>query len=137
NPLPNQNVLSIVEPKLASADQPLLASAKKKMFEARAKRIRPHLDDKVLASWNGMMLGAIARAYAVLGEDAYLAAAEKNIRFLRANLWDAQTKTLSGRWRDSQRDNVQLLEAYGNLAAGCIDLYEATLDPETLSFALV
>jgi uncharacterized protein YyaL (SSP411 family) len=44
---------------------------------------------------------------------------------------------LSGRWRDAERDNVQLLEAYGNLAAGCIDLYESTLDPETLSFALV
>ena len=56
---------------------------------------------------------------------------------LRSNLWNAETKTLSGRWRDAERDNVQLLEAYGNLAAGCIDLYEATLDPETLSFALV
>jgi uncharacterized protein YyaL (SSP411 family) len=137
NPLPNQNVLSIVDPKIADKHAAALASAKKKMFEARAKRIRPHLDDKVLASWNGMMLGAIARAYAVLGDDAYLAAAEKNLRFLRANLWNAQTKTLSGRWRDSERDNVQLLEAYGNLAAGCIDLYESTLDPDTLSFALV
>lgn len=137
NPLPNQNVLSIVDPKIAEQKSALLASAKNKMFNARTKRIRPHLDDKVLASWNGMMLGAIARAYAVLGEETYLAAAEKNLRFLRANLWDAQTKTLSGRWRDSQRDNVQLLEAYGNLAAGCIDLYEATLDPEALSFALV
>ena len=44
---------------------------------------------------------------------------------------------MSGRWRDAERDNVQLLEAYGNLAAGCIDLYEATLDTEALSFALV
>jgi uncharacterized protein YyaL (SSP411 family) len=137
NPLPNQNVLSIVHPEVAEKHGAALASAKKKMFEARSKRIRPHLDDKILASWNGMMLGAIARAYAVLGEESYRAAAEKNIRFLRGNLWNAETKTLSGRWRDSERDNVQLLEAYGNLAAGCIDLYETTLDPETLSFALV
>ena len=137
NPLPNQNVLSIVHPEVAQKQSAILESAKKKMFDARAKRVRPHLDDKVLASWNGMMLGAIARAYAVLGDETYLAAAEKNLRFLRANLWNAETKTLSGRWRDSQRDNVQLLEAYGNLAAGCIDLYETTLDPETLSFALV
>ncbi|HUS37451.1 MAG TPA: thioredoxin domain-containing protein [Verrucomicrobiae bacterium] len=137
NPLPNQNVLSVVDADVAKKKSSALASAKKKMFEARAKRVRPHLDDKVLASWNGMMLGAIARAYAVLNEPEYLAAAEKNLRFLRSNLWDAHTKTLSGRWRDAQRDNVQLLEAYGNLAAGCIDLYEATLDPETLSFALV
>src|SRR5207253_849760 len=83
--------------------------AKEKMFKARSKRVRPHLDDKILASWNGMMLGAIARAYAVLGEDSYLSAVEKNVAFIRAKLWDAQTKTLSGRWRDAERDNVQLL----------------------------
>jgi uncharacterized protein YyaL (SSP411 family) len=137
NPLLNQNVLSVVDSEIGKKKADTLARAKKKMLEARAKRVRPHLDDKVLASWNGMMLGAIARAYAVLNEPEYLAAAEKNLKFLRSNLWDAETKTLSGRWRDAERDNVQLLEAYGNLAAGCIDLYEATLDPETLSFALV
>jgi uncharacterized protein len=137
NPLLNQNVLSIADPEIGKKKASTLASAKKKMFEARSKRVRPHLDDKVLASWNGMMLGAIARAYAVLNEPEYLKAAQKNLRFLRSNLWNAETKTLSGRWRDAERDNVQLLETYGNLAAGCIDLYEATLDPETLSFALV
>ena len=55
------------------------------MLAARAKRIRPHLDDKVLASWNGLMLGAFARASAVLGEDKYRAAAEKNLNFIREN----------------------------------------------------
>ena len=64
SPLPNQNVLSIVDAKLSEAEKALLSSAKKKMFEARSKRIRPHLDDKVLASWNGLMLGAMARASA-------------------------------------------------------------------------
>src|SRR6266702_1559645 len=60
SPLANQNVLSIVDPKLSEAEQPLLASAKKKMVDLRVKRVRPHLDDKVLASWNGLMLGAMA-----------------------------------------------------------------------------
>src|SRR5438477_6199321 len=68
-PLPNQNVLSIVDPKLSEPEKGLLASAKKKMFDARSKRVRPHLDDKVLASWNGLMLGAMARASAVRGDD--------------------------------------------------------------------
>ena len=53
-PLPNQNVLSIVDPNLSPTEQTLLASAKQKMLAARAKRVRPHLDDKVLASWNGL-----------------------------------------------------------------------------------
>ncbi|MBC8003009.1 MAG: thioredoxin domain-containing protein [Opitutaceae bacterium] len=135
-PLKKQNVLSIVNPDMPAADQPLLASARKKMFDFRAKRIRPHLDDKILASWNGMMLGAIARAYAVLGDDIYRTAAEKNLAFLQAKLWDANTKTLYNRWRDGERDSVQLLEAYANLIAGTVDLYEATLNSKQLEFAL-
>jgi uncharacterized protein YyaL (SSP411 family) len=136
NPLPNQNVLSIVNPDLSEADKLLLASAKIKMFGARAKRIRPHLDDKILASWNGMMFGAIARAYAILGEEKYRAAAEKNLAFLQNKLWDAKTKTLYHRWRDGERDSVQLLDAYSDLLAGVIYLYEATLDPKHLDFAI-
>jgi uncharacterized protein YyaL (SSP411 family) len=136
NPLPNQNVLSIVHPPRSEDERALLASAKKKMFEQRAKRVRPHLDDKILASWNGMMLGAIARAYAVLGEDAYRSAAEKCLGFLKAKLWDASTKTLYNRWRDGERDSVQLLDAYANLLSGVLDFYEATLNPEQLQFAI-
>lgn len=136
NPLPNQNVLSIVAPKLSDVDQKLLASAKKKMFDVRAKRVRPHLDDKVLASWNGLMLGAIARASAVLNDAHYRQAAEKNLAFLQSQLWDAKTKTLYHRWRDGQRDNVQLLDAYAYLLSGVLDLYEATLDPKHLQFAI-
>ncbi|MGZ4963676.1 MAG: thioredoxin domain-containing protein [Limisphaerales bacterium] len=136
NPLPNQNVLSIVDPRLPDAEQKLLASAKKKLFVARTKRVRPHLDDKVLASWNGLMLGAIARAYAVLGDAEYRSAAEKNLAFLQSHLWDAKTKTLYHRWRDGERDNVQLLDAYAYLLSGVLDLYEATLDPKHLQFAI-
>src|SRR5215469_11463310 len=135
HPLPNLNVLSVVHPKLSEADKALLASAKKKMLAARAHRVRPHLDDKVLASWNGLMLGAMARAYAVLGDKAYLTAAERNLAFLQAKLWDASTKTLYHRWRDGERDNVQLLEGYAFLLSGVIELYEATLDPRHLEFA--
>src|SRR5487761_2048627 len=102
-PLAGLNVLSIVTPIGTPASDParsedinepgrrpalhlfddveLLVSAKKKMLTIRAKRIRPHLDDKVLASWNGLMLGAFARASAVLGEAKYRAAAEKNLAF--------------------------------------------------------
>ena len=167
SPLLHQNVLSIVDPKLPDADKPLLESAKKKMFDARAKRVRPHLDDKVLSSWNGLMLGAIARAYAVLGDEAYRAAAEKNLSFIQSKLWQpaheptpgpsregnlsgppahslpstggvggGSSGTLYHRWRDGERDSVQLLDAYSFQLAGVIDLYEATLEPKHLDFAL-
>jgi uncharacterized protein YyaL (SSP411 family) len=135
-PLSNQNVLSVADPTLTGPETALLASAKSKMFAARAQRVRPLCDDKVLASWNGLMLGAMARAGAVLGEEAYRAAAEQNLAFLQARLWDAKTKTLCHRWRDGERDSVQLLEGYAFLLAGVTDLYEATLKAEHLDFAV-
>jgi uncharacterized protein YyaL (SSP411 family) len=136
-PLPNQNVLSIADPALTGAEKALLASARSKMSAARAQRIRPQRDDKVLASWNGLMLGAMARAGAALGEERYRAAAEKNLAFLKGKLWDAGTRTLYHRWRDGERDNVQLLEGYAFLLTGAIELYEATLEAEHLDFAIV
>ena len=135
-PLANQNVLSIVKPELSDDEQRLLVSAKEKLFNARAKRVRPHLDDKVLASWNGMMLGAIARAAVVLKDENYLQAAEKNLAFLKEKLWDAKTGTLSSRWRDGEQSDVQLLDAYANMCAGVLELYQATLNPEHLEFAI-
>src|SRR5258706_116798 len=135
-PLPNQNVLSVVEPITAVDEALLLALAKKKMARVRGLRVRPHLDDKVLASWNGLMLGAFARAYAVLGDETYRAAAEKNVAFIRGKLWDAKAKTLYHRWRDGERDNVPLLEGYAFLLSGVIEWYEATLDPKQLEFAI-
>jgi uncharacterized protein YyaL (SSP411 family) len=154
NPLPEQNVLSLVESKLSDAEKVLLESAKKKMFEVRSKRVRPHLDDKVLSSWNGLMLGALARAYAVLGDPSYRTAAERNLAFIQARLWVSKATpgpsqegnsstgrtgsggTLYHRWRDGERDKVQLLDAYAFLLAGVIDVYEATLEPKHLQFAL-
>jgi uncharacterized protein YyaL (SSP411 family) len=136
SPLPNQNVLHIADPKLSESEKPLLASAKKKMFEARSHRVRPHLDDKILASWNGLMLGAMAHAFAVSGDERYRVAAEKNLTFLQTKLWDAKTKTLYHRWRDGERDNVQLLDAYAFLLSGVLDMYEATLEPKHLEFAI-
>lgn len=139
-PLPNQNVLSIADPALAPAEEMLLASAKEKMFAARSHRVRPHLDDKVLASWNGLMLGAFARAYAVLGDERYRAAAEHNLAFIQSKLWKPAegtgVGTLYHRWRDGEHDHVQLLEAYAFQLSGVLELYEATLVPTVLEFAI-
>jgi uncharacterized protein YyaL (SSP411 family) len=140
HPLPGQNVLSVVTPELSEANKKLVASARKKMFDSRWKRIRPHLDDKILASWNGLMLGAFARAYAVLGDETYRVAADKNIHFIQEKLWEPAANGASGalyhRWRDGERDNVELLEGYAFLLDGIIELYEATMDPRHLDFAI-
>jgi uncharacterized protein YyaL (SSP411 family) len=154
-PLKGLNVLSLADTRLTPAESNLLAAASKKMLAQRAKRIRPHLDDKILASWNGLMLGAVARAAVVLDEPTWLAAARKNLAFLQAKLWQPapssapnpttaaakeipspSTGTLYHRWRDGERDSVQLLDAYANLLDGALHLYEATLDPGILEFCI-
>lgn len=136
DPLPGQNVLSVVDDRLDAHDQALLASAQRKMFAVRSRRVRPHLDDKVLASWNGLMLGALARAGLVLGDAAALAAARRNSAFIRARLWDAPGKTLYHRWCDGERDTVQLLDAYAYQVYGHLALYESTLEQAHLDFAV-
>ena len=136
DPLPGQNVLSLQQPELGPGADKLLASAKSKMLAVRSRRVRPHRDDKILASWNGLMLGAFAQAGAVLGDPAYRDAARRNLEFIRGQLWDTSTRTLYHRWRDGEHDAVQLLSAYAFLLSGTIDLYEATLDPDTLAFAV-
>jgi len=134
-PLPGQNILSVSGDRLGAEDTKLLGSAREKMIAARSQRVRPQRDDKVLASWNGLMLGAIARASAVLAEPAYLLAAERNLAFIKAKMWEPESGTLFHRWREGERDQVQLLEGYAFLLGGVIDLYEATLAPAHLDFA--
>ena len=136
-PMEGQNVLSIVEPdrKLNDAEQKMLATVREKIFTERAKRVRPHLDDKILTSWNGLMLGAVARAGIIMDKPEWIAAARKNAAFVKANLWDSSTKSLFNRWRDGERDKVQLLSAYAAYLGGLVELYQVTLAPEYLTFA--
>ena len=136
DPLPGLNVLSIQHPELKPGDVRLLASARDKLLAARSRRTRPPRDDKILASWNGLMMGAFAQAHAVLGDRAFLDAARRNLAFLRARLWDPSSRTMYHRWRGGERDSVQLLSAYAFVLSGVLDLYEATLDADTLAFAL-
>src|SRR5262249_13326555 len=68
-----------------------LAAGRAKLFDLRAARPRPHLDNKILTGWNGLMISAFARAGQVLDEPRYLAAARKAADFLRANVYDEKS----------------------------------------------
>ncbi|MEN9778362.1 MAG: hypothetical protein RJB04_2117 [Verrucomicrobiota bacterium] len=136
DPLPGQNVLRIADPALNENERSLLASAREKLVRLRDQRTRPHRDDKVLTSWNGMMLGAFARAAVILGEPEFREAAERNLHFLKSHLWDPETRTLSNSWCGGRREPTQWLDAYANFLQGVVDLYETTLLPEHLEFAV-
>ena len=106
-----------------------------RLLEARARRPRPHRDDKVLTDWNGLTIAALARAGAVLGEERWSDRARRTADFLLTELRDDDGKLLH-RWRRGEAGVPATAEDYAYLVWGLIELYEATLEPRWLSEAL-
>jgi uncharacterized protein YyaL (SSP411 family) len=115
------------------AEKPIPKELRKKLFELREKRPRPHLDDKVLAAWNGLALSACAKASRALEDPQYLAAGEKAADFVKESLWDG--KRLWRRWRDGERAVLGTADDYACLALGLTDLYEAGGSASRLEWA--
>jgi len=102
----------------------------------RSKRTRPHLDDKIITAWNGLMISAYARAGAVLREGKYLDAARKAASFVRTALYDEKAKTLYRSYREGRGAIAGFADDYASMIQGLLDLYEATLDADWLHWAL-
>jgi len=107
-----------------------LANMRVRLFEARAQRVRPGRDDKILASWNALMISAFARAYPVLGDPAYRDAAVKAAEFLLMQMRDGDRLLHSYRHGHAQFPGY--LDDYAFLIVALLDLYEATFDPRWL-----
>ena len=112
-----------------------LASARDKLFATRRQRPRPHLDDKILTSWNGLMISAFARASRVLRNPEYLRAAERAAEFLLENLRDGSGALLR-RYRDGEAKFEGHLDDYAFLAQGMLDLYESSFNARWLRTAV-
>jgi len=137
DPLRGQNVLAVVSPPQGARELTQLAAVRVKLLQARATRVRPPRDDKVLAAWNGLMLAALARAATALDRSAWRAAALANYDFVHTRLWDAASGVLHHRWRNGERDAAQICDAYAGVLHGVVELYQTTLDPAHLDFAIV
>jgi hypothetical protein len=112
-----------------------LADARGRLLAARAQRPRPPLDDKVLTSWNGLMISAFARAGQVLGEPAYIQAAQGAADFIQSKLYDPIKGTLMRRYREGDVGINGFLEDYAGLIQGLLDLYEASFRVPDLTWA--
>ena len=112
----------------------IIQRGKGKLLEVREQRIHPLRDDKVLTSWNGLMLRSFAEAGVGLGRSDYLQAAIKNADFLLENL-KPQGRLLRS-YRKGQAKLLGYLEDYAFVADGLVALYEATFDPRWLGEAI-
>ena len=121
---------------LPDAVTSLLRSARKRLLAERSRRPRPGLDDKVLTSWNGLMIGACAKAASGLGSDRYLQAAVRAAEFVLGHLHDPAGNRLRRRFRDGEARHEAHLEDYAFLVNGFLDLYEASLEVRWLRHAV-
>ena len=113
-----------------------LDAAVQKLLAARSKRVRPHLDDKVLTAWNGLMISALAKAGAVLSEPRYSAAATRAAEFVLHRMYDARTGVLLRRYRQQDAAIPGFLDDYAFFTQALLDLYEAQFDVRYLETAV-
>ncbi|MBM4254412.1 MAG: thioredoxin domain-containing protein [Deltaproteobacteria bacterium] len=118
---------------LAEVSQ-LIAEAKHKLFLVREQRVKPGRDEKILTSWNGLMLSAFVEGYKVLGHPRYLAIARQTTDFIFARLY--REGRLLHCYKEGQAKFNAYLDDYAFLAAAFIDLYEATFERQYLDMAL-
>ncbi len=119
----------VVARELGVADeelQRLLELSKPRLLDVRSRRVAPSLDDKILTSWNGMMLRGFAEAAAVLGRSDYTQIANQNAKFILARL--RRDGRLMRTYRDGEAKLHAYLEDYAFLIDGLIALHELTLD---------
>lgn len=111
-----------------------LATDRKRLFEARAQRIPPGTDDKILTDWNGLMISAFCKGFQVLADPKYLTAAQKAVDFLLEKLY------IDGRilktYRNGKSHLNGYLSDYAFLVAALIDLYESNFDWKSLAQAM-
>ena len=122
----NSNILHLTEDtpwadRLSESGKAL----REKLFAARAKRTRPHLDDKVLTAWNGMMISALAKGAQAFGESRYLSASVEAASFIESNL--LKDGRLLRRYRDGESSIDGFLDDYAFFIEALINLYEPIL----------
>jgi uncharacterized protein YyaL (SSP411 family) len=121
----DKNILEFV----GELDQrPALAEARRELFEAREKRVHPGRDDKVLTSWNGLMLAAFAEAARGLDREDYQKVAERNAEFLLRELRQENGRLLRT-WKDGEAKLNGYLEDCSYLIKGLLELYQTNFDP--------
>jgi len=111
-----------------------IARGRQELFAAREKRIKPHLDDKILAAWNGLMIASLARGYRILGDERYRDAAVRAAQFVLARMADDNGRLLRT-CRRGTAHTPAYLDDYAFMIEACLNLYETTFDVQWLDHA--
>lgn len=122
-----KNILNLIRQKAAALPDEPTEKQLSLLLEYRSGRYRLHKDDKILTSWNALMIAACAKAGRVLSRPDYLRMAEKAFAFVKREL-SGENGDLLVSYRDGQAKGTGLLEDYAFCAWACLELYESTFD---------
>jgi uncharacterized protein len=110
----------------------LASGARQKLKAVRDRRPRPHLDDKIVTAWNGLMISGFAKGFQAVGDQRYLVAAQRASDFLQTELYQ---RRLLRSYRGTAGATNGFAEDYAFLIQGLLDLYEADFDVRWLQWA--
>src|SRR3984885_14476389 len=129
------NILNRLKPQERSdADETRLSALREKLLAARASRVRPGLDDKILADWNGLMIAALANASQMLAEPSWLDMAQRAFAFIVREM--TRDDRFGHSWRDGQLKFPGMASDFAAMIRAALALYEATGTPAYLDQAL-
>ncbi len=111
-----------------------LAFSRKKLFAAREKRVKPHLDDKILSGWNGLMIASMARGYRILGDTRYRDSATKAADFVLNSVW--RDDRLQRTYRQGKTHTPAYLDDHAFMIEALLNLYETTFETKWLDQAV-
>jgi uncharacterized protein YyaL (SSP411 family) len=130
-----KSIPNLIQQKINLKDKDLFTPDREKLFQAREKRIHPFKDNKILTSWNGLMIAALAFAAHVFDDSSYRQAAEKATDFIFDQL-SREDGRLMARYRDGEAAHLAYADDYAFMTWGLIELYQATFKAEYLKKAL-
>lgn len=130
-----KNIPNLIDKNYCDFFDEKIKELNKKMLKYRKSRMSLHKDDKILTSWNGLMIAALGKAYKVTLKDEYLKVADKAIEFIYNKLIDDKGRLLA-RYRDGEGNYLGYLDDYAFLTYGLIELYESSFDIKYLEKAV-
>ncbi len=130
-----KSILNLLDNKDFENENPHITELCEKLYKYRLERTRLHLDDKILTSWNGLIITALAKASQILDNQSYLQSAETAAKFIADNLTDKNGR-LHVRWRDGEAAHAGQLDDYAFYCLALLELYRATFNAEYLEKAV-
>ncbi len=130
-----QNIPNLIHAAGDEEDRAASEDERRLLFVRREERVHPHKDDKILSGWNGLMIGAMARAYAILGDPSYLQAARQAMAFILEKMRREDGRLLA-RYRAGEALYPAYAADYSFLVWALIELYQATFETSFLHMAM-